>query len=91
MIKIRAGLQAVDHPESNFAGHSFRIGAAIVAVNAGLEDSTSVDWEDGAMFLPEVINRNNDRHVNSNQVKHAMQIYKLNYKPYNTKLRSVVQ
>ena len=37
--KIRAGLQAVGLPESNFAGHSFRIGAATAAANAGIEDS----------------------------------------------------
>ena len=38
--KVRAGLQAVGLPESNFAGHSFRIGAATAAANAGIEDST---------------------------------------------------
>ena len=37
--KIRAGLQAVGLPESSFAGHSFRIGAATAAANAGIEDS----------------------------------------------------
>ena len=37
--KIRAGLQAVGLPESNFAGHSFRIGVATAAANAGIEDS----------------------------------------------------
>ena len=38
--KIRAGLQAVGLPESDFAGHSFRFGAATAAANAGVEDST---------------------------------------------------
>ena len=37
--KIRAGLQAIGLPESDFAGHSFRIGAATTAANAGIEDS----------------------------------------------------
>ena len=37
--KIRAGLQAVGLPESNFTGHSFRISAATAAANAGIEDS----------------------------------------------------
>ena len=39
MNKIRAGLQAIGFPESDFAGHSFRIGAATTAANAGIEDS----------------------------------------------------
>ena len=38
--KIRAGLQAVELPESDFAGHSFRIGAATAAANPRVEDST---------------------------------------------------
>ena len=37
--KVRAGLQAVGLPESDFAGHSFRIGAATAAACAGIEDS----------------------------------------------------
>ena len=37
--KVRAGLQAVGLPDSKFAGHSFRIGAATAAANAGIEDS----------------------------------------------------
>ena len=38
--RIRAGLQAVGLPESDFAGHSFHIGAATAAAHARIEDST---------------------------------------------------
>ena len=37
---IRMALQAVGLPYESFAGHSFRIGAAMTAAKAGLEDST---------------------------------------------------
>jgi len=37
---IRQKLQAVGLPQDNFAGHSFRIGAATSAAQAGIEDST---------------------------------------------------
>lgn len=37
---IRAVLQAAGLPYNNFAGHSFRIGAATTAARAGIEDST---------------------------------------------------
>ena len=38
--KIKAGLQAVGLPESDFPGYSFRIRAATAAANDGIEDST---------------------------------------------------
>jgi hypothetical protein len=38
--KIRAALQAIGLPHLDFAGHSFRIGAATAAARAGIEDST---------------------------------------------------
>lgn len=38
--EIRAALQAIGLPYQNFAGHSFRIGAATAAARAGIEDST---------------------------------------------------
>ncbi len=38
--KIRDVLQAIGLPYQNFAGHSFRIGAATAASRAGIEDST---------------------------------------------------
>lgn len=37
---IRAALQEIGLPYMNFAGHSFRIGAATAAAKVGLEDST---------------------------------------------------
>ena len=37
--KIREALQALGFPEEHFAGHSFRIGAAIAAARTGIEDS----------------------------------------------------
>ena len=51
--KIRVGLQAVGLPESNFAGHSFRIGTATAAANAGIEDSvirTLGKWSSSAFL-----------------------------------------
>ena len=38
--RVRAVLQEAGLPYNHFAGHSFRIGAATAAANAGLEDST---------------------------------------------------
>ncbi len=38
--KIREALQAIGLPYQEFAGHSFRIGAATAAARAGIEDST---------------------------------------------------
>ena len=37
---IRAALQELDLPFQDFAGHSFRIGAATAAAKSGIEDST---------------------------------------------------
>ena len=37
--QIRAALQSIGLPYQNFAGHSFRIGAATAAARAGIEDS----------------------------------------------------
>lgn len=38
--EVREVLQAIGLPYQNFAGHSFRIGAATAAARAGIEDST---------------------------------------------------
>ncbi len=38
--RVRDGLQRAGLPYLNFAGHSFRIGAATAAAKAGIEDST---------------------------------------------------
>jgi len=38
--RIRQALQALGLLQDNFAGHSFRIGAAMSAAQAGIEDST---------------------------------------------------
>ena len=37
--KVREGLRTIGLPKQNFAGHSFRIGAATTAVSVGIEDS----------------------------------------------------
>ena len=37
---VRAALQEVGLPESQFPGHSFQIGAATTAASVGVEDST---------------------------------------------------
>ena len=37
--KVRQALQELGLPEHHFAGHSFRIGAAMVAAKAGIEDT----------------------------------------------------
>ena len=38
--RIRSALHAIGLPHQDFAGHSFRIGAATAAARAGVEDST---------------------------------------------------
>ena len=40
VAKVRGALKAAGYPEDQFAGHSFRIGAATTAAIAGIEDST---------------------------------------------------
>ena len=51
--EIRKLLRALELPEDNYAGHSFRIGAATSAALAGIEDSTIHllgRWQSGAFF-----------------------------------------
>ena len=40
VAKVRDALRSAGYPEEQFAGHSFRIGAATTAAMAGIEDST---------------------------------------------------
>lgn len=41
MVELRRALAAIGYPQEDYAGHSFRIGAATTAAAAaGLEDST---------------------------------------------------
>ena len=52
--RIRGALQAVGLSESQFAGHSLRIGAATAAASAGIEDSmirTPGRWSSSAFLL----------------------------------------
>ena len=51
--KIRDALRIIGLPEENFAGHSFRIGAATAAANVGIEDSdiwTMGRWSSSAFL-----------------------------------------
>ncbi len=51
--KIKDVLQAIGLPYQNFAGHSFRIGAATAPSRAGIEDSTirmMVSWSSSAFL-----------------------------------------
>ena len=53
MEEIRKLLRALELPEDNYAGHSFRIGAATSAALAGIEDSTIQllgRWQSGAFL-----------------------------------------
>ena len=53
IAKIRETLQILGFPEENFAGHSFRIGAATAATSAGIEDSvirTMGRWSSSAFL-----------------------------------------
>jgi len=52
--KVREGLRAIGLPEQNFAGHSFRIGAATTAASVGIEDSvirTMGRWSSAAYLV----------------------------------------
>jgi len=52
--KVREALKAVGLPEDNFAGHSFRIGAATAAASVGIEDSvirTMGRWSSSAFLV----------------------------------------
>ena len=52
--KVREALKAVGLPEENFAGHSFRIGAATAAASVGIEDSvirTMGRWSSSAFLV----------------------------------------
>ena len=51
--QLRTALQAIGLPYQNFAGHSFRIGAATAAARAGIKDSTIQAmgrWSSGAFL-----------------------------------------
>ena len=51
--RVREALRSLGYPEENFAGHSFRIGAATAAASAGIEDSvirTMGRWSSSAFL-----------------------------------------
>ena len=47
----RQALSAANLPAKDYAGHTFRIGAATTAATAGLEDSTIQTLDDGRALL----------------------------------------
>ena len=50
---LHTALQVLGFPYQNFAGHSFKIGAATAALRAGIEDSTIQamgHWSSGAFL-----------------------------------------
>ena len=52
--QIQTALQAIGLPYQNFAGHSFRIGAATTAARAGIKDSTIQAmgrWSSGVFLI----------------------------------------
>ena len=53
VARIRSILDEAGYPSHQFAGHSFRIGAATVAAQAGIEHSTiqALDWWHSSTFL----------------------------------------
>ena len=54
MEEVRTALEAAQLPAKNFAGHSFRIGAATTAASAGLPDSaikTLCRWKSSVYLL----------------------------------------
>ena len=54
MKELRSGLRLAGIQAENYAGHSFRIGAATTAANQGLSDSlikTLGRWESAAYML----------------------------------------
>ena len=47
IVELRKILMALGLPDINYAGHSFRIGAATSAALAGVEESTIHCWDAG--------------------------------------------
>ena len=65
MKQVRSALQEIGFPAQDFAGHSFRIGAAMAAARAGIEDSvirTLGHWSSSA-FLAYICTPHKNCHV----------------------------
>ena len=65
---FRATIQATGHPESQFAGHSFRIGTAATTASAGIEDSiiTCLVGETAKLFCSKSVPPDNNWQVFQN-------------------------